>query len=208
MALDIAQKFSQQLRDCAERVNRDGAAAMAELYELTATRLVRLAVNVTRNQHDAEDAVQATLVRVADSPQRLATAEQPWPYLLRMVRNEALVILRARKRSVFSLTLLTDLLTVRRVDEVEIEERHRAIWSALRKLPQEQREVVVLKIWEELTFAQIADVLSISLSTASSRYRYALEKLSHSLSSGRNATLFASPDEAPRGGQPIIRRTL
>jgi RNA polymerase sigma-70 factor (ECF subfamily) len=44
-------------------------------------------------------------------------------------------------------------------------------------LPCEQREVVLLKIDGELTFAQIAVVMGTSINTAASRYRYALEKL-------------------------------
>jgi RNA polymerase sigma-70 factor (ECF subfamily) len=44
-------------------------------------------------------------------------------------------------------------------------------------IPDEQREVIVLHIWGELTFAQIADLLEISANTAASRYRYALAKL-------------------------------
>ncbi len=55
------------------------------------------------------------------------------------------------------------------------------IQSAVKRLPQEQAEVVVLKIWEELTFAEIADILGESPNTAASRYRYALEKLSRTL---------------------------
>ena len=42
-----------------------------------------------------------------------------------------------------------------------------------------QAEVVVLKIWEEMTFAQIANILEISSSTAASRYRYAIGKLTN-----------------------------
>ena len=44
-------------------------------------------------------------------------------------------------------------------------------------LPPEQREVVLLKIDGELTFVQIGQVLGVSMNTAASRYRYALEKL-------------------------------
>lgn len=46
--------------------------------------------------------------------------------------------------------------------------------AAIDRLPQEQREVLVMKIWNELTFADIASVLGISQNTAASRYRYAL----------------------------------
>ena len=52
---------------------------------------------------------------------------------------------------------------------------------ALAELPDDQREVTVLHIWGELTFAQIADLLTISANTAASRYRYALARLRESM---------------------------
>jgi RNA polymerase sigma-70 factor (ECF subfamily) len=168
--------FSERVRVQADRIVESQTAALSGLYDLAAQRLVRYAVTVTRNQHDAEDAVQAALVKVAGAPHLLAEAEQPWFYLLRIVRNESLLIVRRRKRWSFAGNL-SDLLTRRLVDEVDAEETHRAVWSALRSLPTEQSEVVVLKIWEELTFAQIAQFLDLSPSTAASRYRYAMEKL-------------------------------
>lgn len=173
-------QFSKDVRECVQRLGESGVAALSGLFDLTSARLVRLAVTITRNQDDAEDAVQTVLVRVADQPRLLGRADQPWYYLLRMVRNEALLILRRRKRAL-TLASLSDLLTRTQVDEAEQEETFRAIWSALRKLPVQQSEVVVLKIWEQLTFAQIGEVLEISASTAASRYRYGLEKLSRKL---------------------------
>ncbi len=53
--------------------------------------------------------------------------------------------------------------------------------SALRQLPAEQREVLVLKIWGELTFAEIGAALKVSPNTAASRYRYALVSLKKTL---------------------------
>jgi RNA polymerase sigma-70 factor (ECF subfamily) len=97
-----------------------------------------------------------------------------------MVRNEALVIVRRKKR-IWVSGNLSDLLTRRRVDEVELEETHRAVWTALRTLPAEHSEVIVLKIWEDLTFARIGEVLEVSPSTVASRYRYAMEKLAGQL---------------------------
>jgi len=44
-------------------------------------------------------------------------------------------------------------------------------------LPDEQREVVIMKIWGGLTFAQIAGAIGISANTVASRYRYAIERL-------------------------------
>src|SRR5436853_2794572 len=168
--------FSAGVRLCADRLAQAGVAALGALFDLTSHRLVRFAVAVTRNQHDAEDAVQTALVRVAGRPQLLADVAAPWPYLLQMVRNEALVIAR-RKARCTAADNLTDLVTFRRVDELEQEEMHRAVWSALRTLPPEQAEVVVLKIWEMMTFAQIGEILELSPNTVASRYQYAMSKL-------------------------------
>ena len=52
-----------------------------------------------------------------------------------------------------------------------------ALERALALLPPEQRGVVQLKLWEGLTFEQIAAVFSIPPNTAASRYRYGLDKL-------------------------------
>src|SRR6266516_3498749 len=59
--------------------------------------------------------------------------------------------------------------------EFEFEDdTQRALAEAIDSLPCEQREVLVMKIWNELTFAEIAGALGISQHTAASRYRYAL----------------------------------
>jgi RNA polymerase sigma-70 factor (ECF subfamily) len=173
--------FPQQVRECTDRLTAVGVNALGVLFDLTSHRLVRFATALTHHQHDAEDAVQTTLVRLAGEPQLLARADCPWAYLLRMVRNEALVIARRKQRCTTSASL-GDLVTQCRVDEAEREESHRAVWSALRLLPPPQAEVVVLKIWEELTFAQIGQILDISPNTAASRYQYAMTKLTARLS--------------------------
>jgi RNA polymerase sigma-70 factor (ECF subfamily) len=52
-----------------------------------------------------------------------------------------------------------------------------ALQTALRRLPLEQREVVVLRIWGELTFEEVGVVVGCSTSTAASRFRYGCSKL-------------------------------
>jgi RNA polymerase sigma-70 factor, ECF subfamily len=56
-----------------------------------------------------------------------------------------------------------------------------ALAAAVDSLPRDQREVLVLKIWNELTFSEIGSTLGISQNTASSRYRYALSNLKKTL---------------------------
>ena len=49
--------------------------------------------------------------------------------------------------------------------------------KCLADLPQDQREVIVLKIWHRYTFEAIADLLEISPNTVAGRYRYGIQKL-------------------------------
>src|SRR4249919_3599126 len=90
--------FPVRVRRCAIALAQEGVAALAHLFDLVAPRSVRYAQSLTRNQHDAEDALQAAFVRVALYPRALAEANHPWAYMLRIVRNEALKIVQ-RKRA-------------------------------------------------------------------------------------------------------------
>lgn len=171
--------FYARLRSCAGALDREGIGALGRLFDLTAHRGVRFALALVGHPDDAEDAFQAAMVRIALHPQRLATADHPWAYLLRIVRNEVLTMLRHRRpRAQLSFP-----------DEIEAadnpledeDETRRYIQRALRRLPSEQAEVVVLKIWEEMTFAEIAEMLGESPNTIASRYRYALHKLTRPL---------------------------
>lgn len=60
---------------------------------------------------------------------------------------------------------------------VEQKERAEMIQLAMNTLPQIYREVLTLKIWGELTFAEIAEALDVPANTAASRYRYGLTEL-------------------------------
>jgi RNA polymerase sigma-70 factor (ECF subfamily) len=53
----------------------------------------------------------------------------------------------------------------------------RQAMQCLTRLPREQREVIVLKIWHDYTFEEIGELLEISPNTAAGRYRYGLQKL-------------------------------
>ena len=67
------------------------------------------------------------------------------------------------------------------VASAEAAETRRAVEAALRRLPMDQREVVLLRHFQGLRFRDIARTLDISESTAKSRLRYALEKLADML---------------------------
>jgi RNA polymerase sigma-70 factor, ECF subfamily len=171
--------FAEQVRRCAHDLARQGVPGLGGVYDVTASRLIRYATTLTRHRDDAEDALQAALVRIALRPRVLAETRSPWAYLLKIIRNEVFNIIRRRK-PMRPLTETSCSWSDCLSPEGD-EETHRLVRLALAKLPPAQAEVVVLKIWEEMTFAEIGEVLGQSPNTAASRYRYALHKLSQHL---------------------------
>jgi RNA polymerase sigma factor (sigma-70 family) len=137
--------------------------------------LVLLARQFVPDQAAAEDVVQNAFVRFWQSRDHV---QEPAAYLFACVRHCALDWIRSRRRR-----LGREQRVARPEAEplfashVEQDERRAAIEAALRDLPPEQAEVLVMRIWGGLTFPQIAAALETSPNTAASRYRYALAKL-------------------------------
>lgn len=176
-----AADWAEKIAGCARSFADGDFAALGELFDLTASRLLRYAESVLRSREDAEDAVQAALVRIARNPRSLSAVRMPWAYLLKVTRNEALRILARKKPWGTWLHLLAECAVPCerpvRSERIESAERDAEVQAALQRLPSEQAEVVILKIWEGLTFQEIATVTGESLNTVASRYRYALSKL-------------------------------
>lgn len=68
-------------------------------------------------------------------------------------------------------------------DSFESDGERRAM-NALACLPIKQREVIVLKIWAELTFEAIGDLVGVSPNTAAGRYRYGIARLQQAMTAG------------------------
>jgi RNA polymerase sigma-70 factor (ECF subfamily) len=138
--------------------------------------LLLLARQHLASREEAQDAVQDGFVRFWKSRQR---ARDPVGFLFACVRSAAVDLRRARtarrrRERAADVPLFTG--------PREIDDRRRVLEAALGRLPREQREVLVLKVWSELTFVQIALALGISANTAASRYRYGIARLQASLS--------------------------
>jgi RNA polymerase sigma-70 factor (ECF subfamily) len=141
-----------------------------ELYEAKAAQLILYGRALGLSHSEAEDVVHETflaLLQLAEPP------EQAEHYCLRSFRNRALNFRRSLWRR------LTRELESSRWFERAIGEtpQERAAMRALTKLPPEQREVIVLKIWHQHTFEMIGQLLELSPNTVAGRYRYGLQKL-------------------------------
>ena len=140
-------------------------------YRQHASGLLLFAAALTGERSRARDAVQQVFLKLLETGS-LHDALDAKTYLFTCVRNAVLNDRKARRRTV---ALDPECAWFEPPDRDSTAEGNlrRALWA----LPQEQREVTVLHIWAELTFAQIAEVLNISANTVASRYRYALAKL-------------------------------
>ncbi len=149
-------------------------------FELYGPKLLLCARQWTRSPADAEDVVQEAFVRYWRHQRDLPG--EPLALLVTSVRRAAFELARRNGRRTAREERAADgepvaLFTC----ELEDDERRAAIEEAMRRLPAEQREVLVLKIWGELTFDGFARELGLSPNTAASRYRYALAALRREL---------------------------
>jgi RNA polymerase sigma-70 factor (ECF subfamily) len=146
-------------------------------HEVHAPRLLLYARQWLPCRADAEDAVQAGFVKFWKH--RPGPEAEDVPLLYTAVRCAALDLLKGRSRSLKreEAAHLTQEDVWWDAGTLEEKERAQMMQRALEQLPAEQREVVVLKVWAEMTFAQIADALGENQNTVAARHRYALAGL-------------------------------
>lgn len=142
-------------------------------------RMLLCARQWTNSMADAEDVLQEAFVRYWKNQRHLGGS--PDALILTSIRRAAIDMGRSRQRRI-----AREQLAYENTEQVEwFEHKDSAqtelIEKALKQLPEEQREVVVMKIWGNLKFAEIAEALSIPLNTVTSRYRYALGALKKDL---------------------------
>ncbi|MGD9959066.1 SigE family RNA polymerase sigma factor [Nocardioides sp.] len=124
--------------------------------------LLRLAYVLTGNATDAEDVVQDALSRALPRWSRIATVEDPDAYLRRMVINAHTSSWRKfrRRESPVSEVLGTSVEAVLPDD---------ALWQACRRLPEPLRTSVVLRYYEDLDYAAIAELTGVREGSVRSR---------------------------------------
>jgi RNA polymerase sigma-70 factor (ECF subfamily) len=152
---------------------------LERLYDEHAQALFAFLLNLTRNEADTRDLLQEVFVKLAKNPAMLTEAREPRALLVRSAHNLAVDLMRrrgTRQRNYEQLAAESEGLFAAAKNPDEDAFR-RALAQALGELPAEQRAVVHLKLWEGLTFEQIATALDVPPNTAASRYRYGLDKL-------------------------------
>lgn len=160
-------------------IYRGKEEALTELVEEYAFPLRRFLLGMVRNEEDAKELTQETFLRFIAHPQRFLDKTQMKKYLFQIAHNLAITKVTSapsRKEE------LTDEFNERAKNEsatslLLMEEKRRNVLELLQKLPPQQRRVVILRNWEDMTFKEIAQVLSISEGAVKAHYFFALRKL-------------------------------
>jgi len=122
------------------------------------------------SREEAEDILHNIFLPWVKNPQKCAQIENPSAYLFASARNAAIKLRGVLKEQ----PLMEEPSEKSRTENVEA---NLLINKALGELPSEQKEAVVLKVWINMTFEEIARLQQCSLQTVASRYRYGIAKL-------------------------------
>lgn len=148
-------------------------SACQRLYDARAAQIILYGRALGLSHAEAEDVLQETflaLMRLQTAPSQLEH------YCLKAFRNRCLNYRRGLLRRV-----LRELESKTWFENSASDPREELAMRQLTHLPPEQREVIVLKIWQQYTFEEIGELVGISPNTAAARYRYGLQKLRRNL---------------------------
>jgi RNA polymerase sigma factor (sigma-70 family) len=151
-----------------------------QLYDRYSKRIYAMTYGMLQNHTDAEDAVQNTFIHVYEKLYTLKDYNSFDSWLEKIAYNEALLLIRKRKK----MTLFNDDLEAKITDQIqdelmlpeEIAERRdtaEKIRSIIAELPEAQRQTLVLFYYNNLKIKQIAEVMNCGENTVKSRLYYA-----------------------------------
>jgi RNA polymerase sigma-70 factor (ECF subfamily) len=166
--------------------------ARRQLFERYRDVAYRVAFRITRRDADALDVVQDAFIRAFDKLADFTGTASFKTWLLRIVSNRALDLLRARKVRVAAPLdggddeaaapqLASPEETTRPDRDLQASEQHARIRAAIEELPPAQRAVFALYATGDFTYGEIAETLGIAIGTVMSRLFHARKRLQAAL---------------------------
>jgi RNA polymerase sigma-70 factor (ECF subfamily) len=165
-------------RDLIKKARRGHVEAYNLLVSRWEKRIYNYILRLVGSREDAQDSTQDTFLKAYQSLGRLEDEGRFAPWLFRIAHNEAYSLLRKRRPEGEMPAEIADGAERPRMFPVEL---RLAVEGALGRLSREQREAVVLKIYQGFKFEEMAQVLDCPVSTVKSRLYTALELLKASL---------------------------
>jgi RNA polymerase sigma-70 factor (sigma-E family) len=139
--------------------------------------LLRTARSLTANPSDAEDLLQTALAKTYLAWERIEDHRALDGYVRRALLNTRTSLWRKRRVDEYAVEELPEPEPLPTPDAAEQQAVRDAMWRAVRKLPDRQRAMVVLRYYEDLSEASTAELLGVSVGTVKSAVALALAKL-------------------------------
>ena len=142
------------------------------LIEARSDSFYRVAYGYTHNQEDAKDIVQEAVCKAYMGKNRLKERDKFYPWFYRILTHTAISFLRKHAHSVAWEDEL--------LESTDLEERlGDSLWvkDSLAGIEAKKRTVIILKIYEDMTFAEISQVLNKSENSVKSLYYRGLRTL-------------------------------
>jgi len=162
------------------KLSRGNSGALCRIYEKYRHYMLKIATALLYDASAGEDVVHDVFMRLAQSAESLKIRSSLKSYLRTCVVNGVRNKVRSNEvRSYVELSKVGDIASHERSGDhyCIIKETSLEIANALRQVPFEQREVIVLHLHGDMKFREIAQLQAVTTKTIQSRYRYGLDKL-------------------------------
>jgi len=143
--------------------------------------LFNVALRMLGTADDARDATQTAFIRAYEHLDSYDPGHKFFTWIYRILINECLNILRARRPNEPVSEDLAGERDAHRIDPIDAEKRRKAIQKAILALPVDYRQVIVLRHFAELSYEEIAATVGIPVKTVKSRLFSARQRLGEHL---------------------------
>lgn len=157
---------------------RGDKEAFFSLIEPLETRLYQTALGIVGTRQDAEDVWQSTVLQAWRNIRQLREPHfKTW--VTRILINEAKQVLRKGALVPKPYEFIPEVAS----EDIDVPSKL-MVHALLQDLPREQREVIILRFWLDLSLEEIAETVRVPLSTAKTRLYQGLANLKHRMKEG------------------------
>lgn len=163
---------------------------ITELYSALMPKVYRFVSLKLNSREDVEDVVSEAFLRFVKTSREFESVEAARPWLFGIVHN----VLKEKYREIYKFAAVEyveeGIKDDSNVEKVELDkETVKQVEKLLRELGEPYLSVISLKLWEEMKFNEVAEILDISLSDAKMTYYRGLEKLKQMMNQSENTKL-------------------
>ena len=139
------------------------------LYDHMARDIYVTSLAITQNHADAEDALQDTMLQIVKYASSYLKGSNPCAWILTIARHRAIDIVRRRKT-----TILLDEISLADESSETIDSQALLLLDGLNS---SERQLIIFRLYEDLSYSEIAKIMNISTFAAQKRYQRVLQKL-------------------------------